>query len=149
MTWRSLYACRNGWRRLRPGCIHALELPSVASTAEFLNGYPTYCVLDGRDLGWTVAGGDASELLVVNAWEGLQVVLSLALMHLLSRQACTWLTSFHAARWSTARRGSCCRRTAQTLMSTTSAWRLCQQDALLQLTMRALTCLLWTWTARS
>ena len=69
MTWRSLYACRNGWRRLRPGCIHALKLPSVASTAEYLNGYPTYCVLDGRDLGWTVAAGDASELLVVNAWE--------------------------------------------------------------------------------
>ena len=67
MTWRGLYACRNGWHRLQPGCFDALELPSVACTAEFENGYPTYCVLDGRDLGWTAAAGDASELLVIDA----------------------------------------------------------------------------------
>lgn len=77
MTWRSLYACRNGWRRLRPGCIDALELPSVACMG-FETRYPTCCVLDGRDLGWTAAAGDASELLVVDAPEGVQVELPLA-----------------------------------------------------------------------
>ena len=78
LTWRSLYACRNGWRRLRLGCIDALELPGVEGTPGLETGYPTCCVLDGRDLGWTAAAGDAAELLVVDASEGVQVVLPLA-----------------------------------------------------------------------
>ena len=78
MTWRSLYACRNGWRRLRPGCIDALELPGVEGTPGLETGYPACCVLDGQDLGWTPAAGGAAELLVVDASEGVQVGLPLA-----------------------------------------------------------------------
>ena len=78
-TWHGLYACSNGWRTLRPGCFDILDLPSVNCLEDFNFGYPTHCTLDGRDLGWTAAAGDASELLVVDAWEGVQVILRLAL----------------------------------------------------------------------
>ena len=62
MTWRSLYACSNGWRRLRPGSFEMLELPSSGTLEP---SFSTACLVDGRDLGWAAAAADASELLVV------------------------------------------------------------------------------------
>ena len=70
VNWRSLYACSNGWRGLRPGCFEALELGS--SPDFYMRDYPRYCILDGGDLGWTAAG-DVSELLVLVDWTILQV----------------------------------------------------------------------------
>ena len=70
LTWRSLYACDNGWYELQPGCFEVLDLPSVNCFEDFNYGHPTHCILDGRDLGWTAA---PSELLVVDAKEGVQV----------------------------------------------------------------------------
>lgn len=55
-----------------------LELPSSACEREFQSGYRTHCILDGRDLGWTATAGDASELLVVDAREGIQAIMPLA-----------------------------------------------------------------------
>lgn len=72
LTWRELYACCNGWRGLRPSSFDVLELPSIACMREFQSGHPAHCILDGRDLGWTAAAGHASELLVVDAQEGIQ-----------------------------------------------------------------------------
>ena len=74
LTWRGLYACGNGWRGLRPGCFDMLELPSISNAEECDNGFPAHFILDGHDLGWTAAAGDASELLVVDACQGLQVI---------------------------------------------------------------------------
>lgn len=62
MTWRSLYACSNGWRGLLPGCFETLELPSSATPEP---SFSTACLVDGRDLGWAAAAADASELLVI------------------------------------------------------------------------------------
>ena len=72
-TWQGLFACSNGWRTLRTGCFDMLDLPSKNCLENFSFGYPTHITLDGQDLGWTAAAGDASELLVVDAWEGVQV----------------------------------------------------------------------------
>ena len=66
LTWRSLYACDNGWYELQPGCFEVLDLPSVNCLEDFNYCHPTHCILDGRDLGWTAA---PSELLVVDAKE--------------------------------------------------------------------------------
>ena len=70
MTWRSLYACSNGWRGLRPGCFETLELPS-SGTSE--SSFFTACLVDGRGLGWAAAAADASELLVVAS--GMRVLV--------------------------------------------------------------------------
>ena len=72
MTWRSLYACSNGWRGLRPGCFEMLGLP-CSSRADTSEVYPAHCMLDGRDLGWTAAAGGASELLVADTFDTVQV----------------------------------------------------------------------------
>ena len=74
MTWRSLYACSNGWRGLQPGCFEVLELPQprqcwTASEAQC-------CILDGQDLGWTAAAGGASELLLVVDYDDASVHVS-------------------------------------------------------------------------
>ena len=74
LTWRGLYTCGNGWRGLRPGCFDMLELPSISNAEECQKGYPAHVILDGQDLGWTAAAGDASELLVVDACQGVQVM---------------------------------------------------------------------------
>ncbi|KAK9836125.1 hypothetical protein WJX81_003372 [Elliptochloris bilobata] len=63
-SWRGLYACRNGWRGLRPGYYKNLELPGKH---EIELGYPTHCVLDSEGLGWTRSAGVAPEWLVVFA----------------------------------------------------------------------------------
>ena len=92
MTWRSLYACSNGWRGLRPGCFDMLELPC---RSDWNKRYPTHCILDGQELGWTAAAGDASELLVVNTWFSLQVTPAHPLAHTDSPlPAHAWLTCF-------------------------------------------------------
>ena len=93
VTWRSLYACSNGWRGLQPGCFEMLELPC---SREWDWGYPTHRILDGRDLGWTAAAGDASELLVVVDWKSVQVTPRCGprFSGLLCTQACPWLTGF-------------------------------------------------------
>ena len=84
MTWRSLYACGNGWRGLRPGCLEMLELPS---SCEWKQGYPAHCLLDGRDLGWTAAAGGASELLVADTGRSVQVTPGLG-PHAFALQTC-------------------------------------------------------------
>ena len=48
MTWRSLYACSNGWRGLQPGCFEVMELPSC-NAWELPS--PAHCILDSPDLG--------------------------------------------------------------------------------------------------
>lgn len=76
VTWRSLYACSNGWCRLRLGCFDIKGLPCSSNTSR---GYPAHCMLDGRDLGWTAAAGGASELLVADTWNTVQVTARSAL----------------------------------------------------------------------
>ena len=73
VTWRSLYACGNGWRGLRPGCFEQLDLPLGSEEGVWGQGYPPHCILDGRDLGWAAAAGAVSELLVVADWTSVQV----------------------------------------------------------------------------
>ena len=73
MTWRGLYACSNGWRRLRPGRFEMLALPCCSEW--YHSRYPTQCILDGQELGWTGAAGGGSELLVVDTFNRLQVTL--------------------------------------------------------------------------
>ena len=73
VTWRSLFTSNNGWAGLRPGCTEVLELTSGAEWRREGDGCPPYCTLDGRDLGWTAAAGDASELLVAVEWKSVQV----------------------------------------------------------------------------
>ena len=72
MTWRSLYACSNGWRGLQPGCFEGMELPSC-NAWELPS--PAHCILDSPDLGWMAAAGGASELLVVVTGDCVQVTL--------------------------------------------------------------------------
>ena len=73
VTWRGLYACSNGWRGLRPGCLEMLALP-CRSEWDCI-GYPAHCILDGQELGWTGAAGGGSELLVVDSSKNLEVTL--------------------------------------------------------------------------
>ena len=74
MTWRSLYACKNGWRGLRPGCFETLQLPSSSWGHSWGDGFPSHCIVDSRDLNWTALAGGASELLVIVEW--LSVLVS-------------------------------------------------------------------------
>ena len=73
VTWRSLFACNNGWAGLRPGCAEVLELTSSAEWRTEGDCCPPYCTVYGRDLGWTAAAGDASELLVAVDLTSVQV----------------------------------------------------------------------------
>ena len=75
VTWRSLYACSNGWRGLQPGCTEVLELTSIDVQSIGWEDYPAYCILDGQELGWTATAGGASELLVVTDCTSVQVTL--------------------------------------------------------------------------
>ena len=78
VTWRSLYACSNGWRGLRPGSFEMMGLPCSSNTSR---GYPAHCMLDGRELGWTAAAGGASELLVADTYKTMQVTARSTLFH--------------------------------------------------------------------
>lgn len=98
LTWRGLYACGNGWRGLQPGCFDMLDLPSISNAEECQKGYPAHVILDGQDLGWTAAAGDASELLLVDACQGLQVTTPSAPFVPICRQACTLLTGCQCRR---------------------------------------------------
>lgn len=55
------------------GCGRAAEMLELPCRSDWNERYPTHCILDGQELGWTAAAGDASELLVVNTWFSLQV----------------------------------------------------------------------------
>ena len=83
MTWRGLYACGNGWRRLQPGCFEVLDLPNCSrGSRSWGPGYPPHCILDAEDLGWTHTAGGASELLV--AVDSLYAQVALPSSHLKS-----------------------------------------------------------------
>ena len=75
VTWRSLYACNNGWRGLQPGCFEMLDLPCSSERGLWMQGFPSYCILDSQDLSWTALAGVASELLVVVEWTSVLVSL--------------------------------------------------------------------------
>ena len=65
VTWRSLYACSNGWRGLRPGCFEMLgcraeQRDRMVGQATLRTASWTAGTLAGRP-----AAGGASELLVV------------------------------------------------------------------------------------
>ena len=84
VPWRKLYACSNGWRGLRQGCFEELMLPVSThprlhfcggSPPSYQYGYPPHCIVDGGDLGWTAATGDASELLAFVDQTSVRVTL--------------------------------------------------------------------------
>ena len=75
VTWRSLYACQNGWRGLQPGCFERLDFPSSSERGMWMDGFPHHCILDSRDLSWSALAGGASELLVIVEWTSVLVSL--------------------------------------------------------------------------
>ena len=68
IPWRSLYACKNGWSGLRPGCFEMLDLPNSSEGRSWGDGFPPHCILDSRDVSWPAVAGGASELLVIATW---------------------------------------------------------------------------------
>ena len=79
VTWRSLYACNNGWRGLQPGCFEMLDLPSTSEghpPHSWGQGWPYHCILDSQDLGWSALPEGASELLVIVEWTSVLVSLA-------------------------------------------------------------------------
>ena len=73
VTWRSLYACNNGWRGLQPGCFETLDLPSSSEGHAWGQGWPSHCIHNSRDLGWSALAEGASELLVIVEWTSVLV----------------------------------------------------------------------------
>ena len=146
VTWRSLYACDNGWSGLQPGCFKRLDLPSSSGGNRWGQGWPSHCILNTRDLSWSAVAGDASELLVAVDWTSMLVRLrdqfapyGFYLQHAPSIQRSV------AGRCLTARRCSCCRGASyqEPPVASTNAWPHCQEGALQQATERALMCLNW------